>query len=155
MVWLKRQIGITVEQLLFLIFGGLFAYWLNLAVAPYSTTFYWVVLVLGFPLLLILASFFDEFREISKYVKGRITLLGASFVSLMLASFTFFNYVSVLYSHGVNLTPFILANIFKSILLASVFSFSERLIKFFEDQKERNLKSARQIEDKLEVKKWA
>jgi len=123
-----------------LIVACLFAYCLNEVVTFFTLSnleyvLYWTsTIILG----IILVGFFRKLKGISSYKKGRIILLGASFVSLALASITFFNYVVSLYNKNPDLTTFTFASIFKSILLASLFSFAERLIKFREDEQKTN-----------------
>jgi hypothetical protein len=75
-----------------------------------------------------------RFNAVSRYAKGRLTLLGAGVVSLILASITFFSEIATLYGGTVVWSGYVFANIFKSILLASLFSFIERLIRFLEDE---------------------
>jgi FlaA1/EpsC-like NDP-sugar epimerase len=143
MVRLRRQIGITVEQFWFLTLGGLLAYWLNWAIIPLVMpasvlqTVFFALVGLGFVLLLFIVYLFQMYKEFSNYVKGRMIFLGASFVSLMLASFAFFGVIVMIYTPNTEMSTMIFANIFKSILLASLFSFFERLLRFLEDQKER------------------
>ena len=122
------------EHVLVLFTGILFAYWLNVGLPYYFISFegkiFWLLVL---PVLILILFFvsFQRFKTLNLYRKGRIALLGASVVSLVFASYNFCGLVC----NGVMIIePLTFINLYKAILLASLFSFLERLLKFFEDR---------------------
>jgi hypothetical protein len=128
-------------QIIIIVLGGVFGYCINLLISPYpyflSLRSY--ELALGFMVAGSFWFFFVVFKLnflkcVNKYAKSRLILLGAGFTSIILASYTFFSYIAVLYFGGANMGSLFNLNIFKSLLLISLFSLVERFIRFLEDQ---------------------
>ncbi len=128
---------------IFLLIGAFFGFFINNAILPldYSNIHNFIylfsgvlVLVFGFLITRIL-----KFTDLSWFRKARLFILGAAFISLASAGYTYFTYVQYIYVNNAALiSGTIFVSILKSLLLASLFSFIERSLKFLEDQKKES-----------------
>jgi hypothetical protein len=124
----------SLKQVFFLLNGVLFAYVLNMifSMSKASPLYEFVIDIL---IMFLWLGWTDRiiyrFPEFNSYMKIRAILLGASITSVILA---YINYRSIVSASDIQLNA-VIYSIFRSILLASLFSFLERLVKYLEDQK--------------------
>jgi hypothetical protein len=129
-LWQNRKVRELLPFLSFGILGILIAVILN-SITPLSSS--WVFFLFILVLLLILVIVFGwVYRD---FMSLRILFLGASITSVLFAFHTFFfSIVGKFGIIGISLDS--LVGLFRSVLLTSLFSFLERLTRFFEDQAE-------------------
>lgn len=117
------------DQLFYFILGILTAISLSLGLPTYPVIIFFILGLITLLSIAIVLAYYRNFTEI------RLLFLGASVTSVISA---FITYLSITNFNLISININQLAGIFRSLLLASMFSLLERFTRFFEDKLERN-----------------
>jgi len=115
------------ERVTYFLFGMIVAFLLSQLTPLLSLPAFVVLVVLT--LYLVLQIF--QAKDLGHL---RLMLLGASIVSISLA---FISFISITHLGNISISLDQIVGLFRSILLASYFSFIERLMKFAEDERRK------------------
>jgi hypothetical protein len=116
----------TPDYILPLISGVLIAIALNLSLPTWISAMQFLSISLAVLFLVIITKNLSIFRMV---------FLGASFTSIVFAFYNFFFAINT--AIGLSFNLYLLAGLFRSILVTSLFSLLERLTRFLEDRRKQ------------------